>query len=400
MTKKIIDINRVRKQFPALENNMIFMDNAGGSQILSSVIERISEYLTKYNVQLGASYKTSQQASEKLEQAQASIQNWINADSPEEIIISSSTTLLIRILSLCISQQWQQGDEVIICNCDHEANMAPWRDLQKLGIKIKIWKLNKNSLTLDLNDLKNLMSDKCKLLAMTHVSNILGTINPIKKITQIVHEFNALICVDGVAYAPHRLIDVQDLDVDFYVFSTYKTFGPHQAIMYGKREVLESINGINHPFIHDSPYKFQPGNINYELSYSIAAIPEYLKSIGTNTLQSAYDLIANHEQTLTEKLLNYLNSHPQIIIIGETTADKSQRVSTISFIHNTLNSDIIVKKVDRHNIGIRYGDFYAVQLIEDLGLKSKNGVVRVSLVHYNTLSDVEKLISVFKTIFI
>ena len=392
------DIDWVREQFPALKNNMVFMDNAGGSQTLLSVIDRISEYLIHYDVQLGASYQTSQLASEKLAQSKKDIQNWLNAKHSDEVMVGSSTTMLLRILSICISRNWKDGDEVIITNSDHEANMAAWRDLESLGIKVKTWKLNKKTYQLDLNDLDALMTNKTKLVAVTHTSNILGSINPIKDIAKLVHKNKALICVDGVAFAPHRLIDVQDLDVDFYVFSTYKTFGPHQAVMYGKLSLLNEMEGINHAFIESVPYKFQPGNVNYELSYSLAAIPQYIEELGEGNLANGFERIADYEQQLAKRLLDYLISNPKITIIGETSADKNLRVSTLSFIHSDLKSDQIVEKVDTHDIGIRFGDFYAVELIDDLDLRQYNGVVRVSLVHYNSFDEVDKLIKIFKNL--
>jgi selenocysteine lyase/cysteine desulfurase len=194
------------------------------------------------------------------------------------------------------------------------------------------------------------------------------------------------------------LIDVQDLGVDFYVCSTYKTLGPHQAVMYGKLSLWNNMQGINHGFIQSVPYKFQPGNVNYELSYSLAAIPEYIKKIGNNNLSKGFEKIADYEQELSNRLLNYLNSNPKIKIIGEVSADKNLRVSTLSFIHCEIDSKQIVENVDTHDIGIRFGDFYAVELIDDLGLRQYNGVVRVSLVHYNSFNELENLIKVFKNI--
>jgi cysteine desulfurase family protein (TIGR01976 family) len=398
MGLKSFNIDWVREQFPALENKMVFMDNAGGSQTLKPVMDRITEYLTHYDVQLGASYQTSQVASDQLELSKRAVQNWVNAKHPDEVMIGSSTTMLLRILSICISRDWKEGDEVIITNSDHESNMAPWKDLERAGITVKTWKVNKDSYRFELDDLNTLMTENTKLVALTHTSNILGTINPIKDIAKLVHKNNALICVDGVAFAPHRLIDVQDLDVDFYVFSTYKTFGPHQAVMYGRLEQWNNMQGINHAFIESVPYKFQPGNVNYELSYSLAAIPQYIAKIGDDNLAHGFEKIADYEQELASRLLDYLKSNPKVTIIGETSADKNLRVSTLSFIHSDLNSHEIVEKVDTHDIGIRFGDFYAVELIDDLDLRQYNGVVRVSLVHYNSFDEVDKLINVFQGI--
>ncbi|HEY9668154.1 MAG TPA: aminotransferase class V-fold PLP-dependent enzyme, partial [Coleofasciculaceae cyanobacterium] len=269
MTHQIpFPIDFVRQQFPALAGDWTFFDNAGGSQTLQQVVDRISEYLLTSDVQLGASYAISQLAGDRVTKAAQGMATLINAKSPSEVVMGSSTTLMLRILSLCLVQTWNPGDEVIVTNCDHEANIGAWVDLEKQGIKIKVWRINPETLQLHLEDLELLLSDRTRLVAFTHASNILGTINPVKEITQLVHQQGAMVCVDGVAYAPHRLIDVQDLDVDFYAFSFYKAYGPHYALLYGKQEHLLAIPGINHYFIKqtDIPYKFQLGNVNFELS--------------------------------------------------------------------------------------------------------------------------------------
>lgn len=409
----MIDIQFIRDQFPALKRDFVFMDNAGGSQVLGKVIERISGYLVHHNVQLGASYKVSEEAGEKLKYATSKIANLINAGKTEEIVIGSSATMLLRILSLTISKQWKKGDEVIVTDTDHEANVSPWTDLREKGIEVRTWKVNQQSLELEIADLKKLMNSRTKLVAVTHASNVLGTINPIRKIAKTVHKAGALICVDGVAFAPHRKIDVKDLDVDFYTFSWYKTYGPHLAVMYGRYNQLLKLDSLNHYFIgkKEVPYKLQPGNFNFELTYSTLGIIEYYEEVYqhhfsktpnidfTEKISKTFDLIALHEEKLAALLLNYLNQVPEIRIIGIPKAEAVKRVPTISFVHTELKSDEIVKKVDGHRIGIRFGDFYAKKLIESLSLKENNGVVRVSLVHYNSIDEVRKLIEVFKGIF-
>ncbi|MEZ5470318.1 MAG: cysteine desulfurase-like protein [Marinicella sp.] len=405
-----MNINWVRQQFPALskQENMVFMDNAGGSQTVGYAIDAITEYLTHYDVQLGASYATSVQASEKLIQATNNIQTYLNAEHAEAVIVGPSSTALVRILSLCLAQQWQKGDEVIITDVDHECNRAAWLELQKQGIVIRQWRINPDTLELKTNELLALMSKKTKLVCFTHVSNILGSINPIKQWTELAHEQGAMVCVDGVAYAPHRLLDVRDWDVDFYFFSTYKTFGPHQAVLYGKRDILKSLPGFNHDFIQTSPYKFQPGNVNYELCYAMSAVVQYLCDLGAdqtdaeinrNNLTQAYQQIAEYEAGLLQPLLDFLNSKPQINIIGNAQSNPKQRVATLSFVHDNIDSKTIVEQIDPHHIGIRYGDFYAVKLIDHLGLREHQGVVRVSLAHYNTIEEVDLLINAFKQIF-
>ena len=408
----VLDVNYVRKQFPALKKKFVFMDNAGGSQTLGKVMNRITEYLTSYDVQLGASYEVSANAGKVLEETHQTIAELINAKRPEEVVVGPSSTMLLRILSLTICSKWKKGSEIIVTNSDHEANVSCWTDLKQKGMKIKVWKVNKKTLQLEIDDLKKLISKKTKLVAMVHASNILGTINPIKKIAKVVHKAGALFCVDGVAYAPHRLVDVQKLDVDFYVFSWYKVYGPHLAVLYGRYDLLKKLDSINHYFIGKTevPYKLQPGNFNYELTYSLAGIFEYFIQLhdyhfpeavtvgNKKKLKKSFELIADHEARLADYFLFYLFSNPDIIIVGHTKSHKKLRVPTISFIHKKMKSSEIVEKVDPFGIGIRFGDFYAKQLINDLGLKKYDGVIRVSLVHYNTMKEVHALVKALEKV--
>lgn len=406
-----MDINWVRAQFPIFQKQaeqhvspMVFMDNAGGSQTVRHAMEAVVEYLTEYDVQLGASYATSVVASKQLEQATEAIQTYVNAERTEEVIVGASSTALVRILSLCLAKGWQAGDEVIITDVDHEANRAAWLDLQQLGIVVKIWRIRPETFELNSDDLLALMTAKTKLVCFTHVSNILGTINPIAEWTQLIHNKGALAFVDGVAYAPHRLIDVQAWDVDFYFFSTYKTFGPHQGVMYGKYEILNALPGFNHAFIQTTPYKFQPGNVNYELCYAMGGVVKYLCELGAGQpvkvnradLIKAYDWIALHEATLLQKLLNYLATVPEIRIVGINKSAVNQRVATLSLVHQSMDSSAVIKHVDLCNIGIRFGDFYAVKLIDHLRLREKQGVIRISLAHYNSIKEIDALIVALK----
>ncbi len=405
-------IDFVRQQFPSLDGDWTFFDNAGGSQTLKRVVARISEYLLTSDVQLGASYAVSQLAGDRVAKAAQAMATLVNAKSPSEVVMGSSTTLMLRILSLCLVQTWNPGDEVIVTNCDHEANIGAWVDLQKQGIKIKVWRINPDTLELHLEDLEPLLSNKTRLVAFTHASNILGTINAVKEITQLVHRHGAMVCIDGVAYAPHRLVDVQDLDVDFYAFSFYKVYGPHYALLYSKREHLLAIPGINHYFIDqtDIPYKFQPGNVNFELSYGMLGLCDYLSELAQlsygeqaapdlrSQMIQAYDLMSAHEDVIGDRFLKYLTSKSNVRIIGQPQANRASRVPTISFVVDGINSETIPLHVDKYNIGIRYGHFYAKRLIEDLGLDKQGGVVRVSMVHYNTIEEVDRLIEVLETV--
>jgi selenocysteine lyase/cysteine desulfurase len=238
---------------------------------------------------------------------------------------------------------------------------------------------------------------------MTHASNILGTINPVAEVARMVHAAGARLCVDAVAYAPHRLVDVQASGADVYVFSFYKVFGPHYAVMWIQRDLLQSLPSLNHYFIGPEviPYKLQPGNVNYELSYGCIGISEYLEDVGTKLgangtlrqkMQCAFDAFEKHEDDLAERLLTYLHTKKSVRIIGKGTTRAGGRMPTISFVVAQRMSEDIVRHVDRFGIGIRFGDFYAIRLIERLGLQAQGGVVRVSMAHYNTAEEIDRLI--------
>ncbi len=403
-----LNLQMVRSQFPALSGEWTFFDNAGGTQTAVQVGRRLNDYLYNTNVQHGASYAVSAQAGSRVKEAQAALAAFINAADAGEVILGSSTTQLLQNLSKSLVHLFQPGDEVIVTNCDHEANIGPWVYLQRYGIVVKEWKIRPETLRLELEDLAPLMTEKTRLVAFTHVSNILGTINPVREICAFIHERGALACVDGVAAAPHRMIDVQHLDADFYVFSLYKLFGPHYSLLYARKALLEKLPGINHFFIglDEIPYKLQPGNVNFELSYSLLGITDYFRELASghngpgsdenlqDILQNVYAMIARHEARIGGLLIDFLNSRRQVRIIGEPSADPLLRVPTVSFVTEKHRSDEVVERVDGHMIGIRYGDFYARRLIESLGLAPKNGVIRVSMVHYNTRSEVERLVKV------
>ncbi|MEO0894883.1 MAG: cysteine desulfurase-like protein [Bacteroidota bacterium] len=404
MEKNRLKLDFIRPFFPALRDGYVFMDNAGGSQTLRPVVDYMVDYMWSSNVQHGASYEVSQLSTNRVYEASQHVRAYLNASHVDEIVLGPSTSMLIRILSLGLVDLWEEGDEIIVTNTDHEANVSPWSDLEKRGITVKIWSYNPESLKLELDDLRQLMTDKTRLVAVTHASNVLGTINPIKTIAEEVHKAGALICVDGVAYAPHRLPDVKELDVDFYIFSWYKVYGPHYAVMYGRRELLSQMTGINHYFIQSSPYKFQPGNVNFELTYSLMGLFDYLAQVSEahggpsgrtrEAYQYAFDLFAAHETELAQRLIDFLHSKSGISIIGVPNGNIDKRVSTISFVAEGRDSKAIVDKVDPYRIGIRYGDFYAKKLIEGLGIEAQNGVVRISMVHYNTMNELDRLIEI------
>jgi cysteine desulfurase family protein (TIGR01976 family) len=395
-----LDLTFVRSQFPALADEFAYFDNAGGSLVLRNVAERISDYLLTTSVQTGASYEHSQRATSRLIEARAKIARLLGAERAEEIVLGPSTTVLAQFLARAMESELKPGDEIVVTNFDHESNIGPWRALEKRGIVIKEWSIDRESFEINLDDLDRLMTERTRLVAVTHASNILGTINPIKEIARRVHERGAEIVVDAVAYAPHRAVNVRDLDVDYYIFSFYKTYGPHFAVMYGKYEKLLELDGLYHYFYSREkvPMKLEPGNTNYELAWGSAGIVDYIDALGGSTgdraaVDRAFDKIASHETHLGEKLLAYLRDRNDVRIVGRRDSATQHRVPTIAFKVDGRDSAEIVRSTEADRIGIRFGDFHSRRLIEHLGLADGNGVVRVSMVHYNTPEEVDRLIA-------
>jgi cysteine desulfurase family protein (TIGR01976 family) len=402
-----LDMEHVRSQFPGLANGWTFFDNAGGTQILTRVVERMNDFLYNTNVQTGGSYELSQKAAAALQAGREAMRCLVNAERPEEIAFAASTTVALQNLARSMQSQFKAGDEIVITVSDHESNIGPWAGLESVGVKIKTWNLDKTSLELNLDDLGNLMTDRTRLVAVTHVSNILGTINPVGEIADFVHARGALICVDSVAFAPHRAIDVSAWDVDFLAFSLYKVFGPHFAVLYGKYDLFADLDNLYHYFYGKDkiPAKLEPGNASYELAFSSTGIVDYLAELGAATrgsvrenLAAAFELIARHENRLAERLLAYLRGRNDCRIIGYEHGDDPRRVPTISFVVEGRDPGEICRLADEYSIAIRFGDFHARRLIEYLGLDKNNGVVRVSMTHYNTLDEVDALITALEEI--
>lgn len=398
-----LNLDHIRAEFPALNNDCAYLDNAGGSQVLRRVADRVRDYLLTSSVQLGASYAQSQDAGAKVLAARRSVAELIHAPFDDEVVMGGSSTALMFQVTQAIQLGIQPGDEIIVTNTDHEANIGGWMRLQAAGAIVKIWEVNSDTLALDLDNLDQLLSLRTKWVAMTHASNILGTINPVAEVAKRVHAVGARLCVDAVAYAPHRLVDVQASGADMYVFSFYKVFGPHYAVLWVQHDLLLSLPSLNHYFIGQDvlPYKLQPGNVNYELSYGCIGINDYLVDVGSRLgstgsvrqkMQLAFDAFEQHEDALAERLLGYLRSKKSVRIVGLDTASEGDRVPTVSFMVAGQMSESIVRHMDRFHIGIRFGDFYAKRLVESLGLQTQGGVVRVSIAHYNTFAEIERLI--------
>lgn len=406
MTSPSLDLAHVRSQFPGLSRGWTLFDNAGGSQILRGAVDRMTEFLFEKNVQTGGSYAVSLAAAEALREARLAAATLMNAGRPEEIIFGPSTTVLLQNLARAMRSQLQPGDEVIVTVSDHESNIGPWASLQEFGIVLKFWPLNHDTQGLDLADLAPLMTDRTKLVALTHVSNILGQVNPVAEIARFVHDRGARICVDAVAYAPHRAIDVQAWDVDYYVFSLYKTYGPHYAVMYGKHDHLLELDTLYHYFYGKDkvPGKLEPGNPSYECAYSTLAIRDYFAGLGEGAagtrakIEAGFSAVTAQEDALVGRLLSYLTARNDCRVFGATTNRNSQRIPTVAFCFDGRDSGTLAKEMDAYKIAIRHGDFHSRRLVEDLGQTGDGGLLRVSMVHYNTLQEVDQLCAAFDSI--
>ncbi|RFU73885.1 aminotransferase class-v [Trichoderma arundinaceum] len=369
---------QVRDRFPALRQNQVYFDNAGGSQTLDTVIDSIRDYLSSTNVQLGASYAIGKKSTAAYDAGYEAAAKYINAD-PDEIVFGSSTTQLLRNLSYAL--KFNPGDEIIVSRIDHEANIASWVDLaERQNLILKWWKPEpSHNPHLLASDLVKLLSAKTRLVTCTHASNILGTITDVKALADAAHSVGALLCVDAVAYAPHRPVDVKALGVDFYCFSWYKVYGPHISMLYGSWSAQTHLRSLGHFFNPSASLDDKLGLAggSYELVQSIPKVVEYLDSKWTQ--------VVSQEEVLQDVLLSYLKKQKNVTIYGVPDSNPANRVSTVSFSVKGWNSQDLVEAVEsKTRFAFRWGTFYSDRLVrETLGL-GQDGVVRVSMVHYNS----------------
>jgi len=398
-TLAIPDAAAIRSWFPSLNTDFAFLENAGGSQVPAVVIDAIRDYMLSSYVQLGASYSQSQKATAVVADAHDYIETFMGAKGLGRVALGPSTTALTNVLANAYADTLKPGDEVIIAETNHEANAGPWARLEKIGAKVRIWKVDPETFECPLEDLETMLSERTRIVALPHVSNLLGHIVDVKAICEAAHKVGARVVADGVAFAPHRAIDVAEWGVDWYVYSTYKVYGPHMAALFGTFDAFNDITGPNHFFIpNDSiPYKFELGSISHEGCAGLLALKPYIQFLaGEETderqaIVKAFQAMEALEQPLQEKLISYLKSKPSVKIIGPGRADSSC-VGTVSFVSGRIPADQLCLHTDSRGVGIRYGHMYAYRLCESLGIPTIPGVARVSLVHYNTVEEIERLI--------
>ncbi|MDC2978536.1 aminotransferase class V-fold PLP-dependent enzyme [Pelagibacteraceae bacterium] len=408
-----LDIDYVRSQFPAfkdpLSKDWSFFENAGGSYVPKNVINKLTEFMTSTKVQPYAEYPMSKIAGENMDKATHLFAKMINAKS-NEILIGGSTSINLYVLSNALKHNINQGDEVIVTNQDHEANISPWRRLKDYGAKIIEWKFDSNDHELKIADLKKLINSKTKILAVTHCSNIVGSVNNLKEICDLAHNNDIIVIGDGVSYAPHGFPNVKELGVDFYTFSLYKTYGPHLALLYGKEEILKNLPNQNHEFLKGQyPYTINPGGPNHEELVSLIGIYEYFENLYSHhfdnknisildKIDKINDLISLHEEYIANPILDYLDNREDLNLIGKKRIINKNRAPTISFYSNKKTSKEISHTLHKFKIATRNDNFYAWRCLKYLGIDTNDGVVRLSMTHYNNIEDSEKLIKALENI--
>lgn len=409
----MLDLSAIRSQFPSLHRPAIFFDNPGGTQIARQSLERVNKYLLECNANHEGAFATRITSDAILDEAHRAMADFYNAAGPEEIIFGNNMTTLTLHISRSIARDWQEGDEIVVTRLDHDANVNPWiLAAQERGCKVAWVGFDVENGTLNLEDLQKALARRPRLLAVGYASNALGTINPVAKIIQLAHAAGALVYVDAVQYAPHGPIDVQKLDCDFLVTSAYKFFGTHAGILYGKREILERLFAYKvRPATNAIPGKFETGTQNHEGIAGVLGAIEYFEWVGKEfgnqqfegllesgyqgrrlELKKALTAIRAYEYEISRSMLTCLHSIPGIKIYGLTDVKRlEERVPTFSFRLGNLHPRLVAEKLAREGIYCWDGNYYAINVTEQLGVENDGGMVRVGAVHYNTLEEVQHL---------
>ncbi|KAK5990752.1 Aminotransferase-like protein FGM3 [Cladobotryum mycophilum] len=383
---------RVRARFPALKRDQVYLDNAGGSQTLDTVIDSIRDYLVNDNVQLGASYTSSRTSTALYSSAYERAAGFLNARG-DEVVFAASATQLLRNLSYAL--RFRPGDEIVVSVVDHEANVTPWVDLaHRENLVIKWWRPSlvaaESTVNPTLSDegLRKLLSDRTKLVTCTHASNVLGTVVDVASIATAAHQVGAMVCVDGVAYAPHHPIDVKKLGADFYVISWYKVFGPHISMLYASWAAQTNLRSLGHCFKPAITLADKLGlaGESYELLQAIPHVVDYIDP----QKSTFWNEIITHEEQLQTNLIEYLLGLPDITLYGSEFGSRGYRVPIVSFTIKGRRCKDVVEAIEaKTNLGLRWGAMYSDRLIRDILGLGPDGVIRVSLVHYNTVAEVE-----------
>jgi cysteine desulfurase family protein (TIGR01976 family) len=409
-----IDLSWVRSQFPALTQTVngypvAFLDGPGGTQVPQRVIDAISDYLRRNNANTGGAYHTSRNTDAMIAGARSAMADFLGCD-PDEVVFGFNMTSLTYAISRSIGRELEPADEIVLTYLDHDANFSPWRALEERGVNLRIVEVNKSDCTLDMNDLARKINSHTKLIAVGYASNAVGTINNVKDVVRLAREAGALSYIDAVHYAPHGPIDVHALGCDFLVCSTYKFFGPHMGVLYGKREHLTRLRPYKVRANTDKiPNCWEWGTLNHECIAGITACVDYLADLGRRVnptvdtrraaILAAHEAIHHHERTLMEKLLPGLLEIPGAKVYGITDPHRyDQRCPTFAVrIDGHTPLELATKLGDR-GFFTWDGNYYAINLSEQLDVEKDGGFLRIGLAHYNTIDEVDRLLATLREI--
>jgi cysteine desulfurase family protein (TIGR01976 family) len=425
-----LDLAWVRSQFPSLARvingqPVAFLDGPGGTQVTQSVIDAISHYLKTSNANAHGQYATSRETDEIIDGARSAMADFLGCES-DEIVFGPNMTTLTFAISRSIGRELVPGDEILLTQLDHSANVSPWQTLEERGVKIQFVDIRESDCTLDMDDLARKLSPRTKVVAVGYASNAVGTINDVKTIVRLAHDAGALAYIDAVHYAPHGFIDLRELDCDFLACSTYKFFGPHMGVLYGKREHLERLHPYKvRPNTNEVPGRWEMGTLNHECIAGIPACVEYLAELGRRTcgaqygpipkqsergaallaafrrdaIRDAYRAIQFHEHELSLRMLRGLADIPGLRLYGiAESARVSCRCPTFAIRIERRHPAELAKQLGKRGIFTWDGNYYALNLTERLGVEQDGGFLRIGFVHYNTEEEVERVLGELRSL--
>lgn len=405
-------IDDVRAQFPSLSiEDRIYFDNPAGTQVPASVATAVADCLLYRNANLGGHFATSHAADEVVANAHSAMADFYGADDADEIIIGSSMSTLTFHLSRSISHDFKPGDEIILTNFDHEGNVAPWLHIaEDKGLVVRWAEVNRDTWRIEPESVAGLITDKTRLLALGYASNFMGAVNDVKPIVELARNAGVLTYVDAVQYAPHGHVDVSELGCDFLVSSSYKFFGPHLGVLWGRRALLESLPAYKcRCSPEDLPWRFETGTSAIEQQAGLTAAVDYFAWLGgelgeqgsrRTQIVKAFDASQRYEAELVTPLLQGLRELPGVEVYGpmpDTVGQGIERVPTVSFRHNSLSPDHIARTLAAEQVFVWQGHNYAFEMAKSLGIEAEGGV-RIGLAHYNTAAEVDRAIAVLNKV--
>jgi cysteine desulfurase family protein (TIGR01976 family) len=410
----VLDLDTVRAQFPSLAQTVngdpaAFLDGPGGTQVPQRVIDAITEYLRRDNANTGGAYATSRHTDAMIAGARAAMADFLHCGA-DEVVFGPNMTSLTFAISRAIGRDLGPGDEILVTRLDHDANVSPWLALAERGVTIRWAEIREQDCTLDMTDLAGKIGPRTKLVAVGYASNAVGTINPVKEIVRLAHAAGALAYIDAVHYAPHGLIDVAALDCDFLACSTYKFFGPHMGVLYGKREHLERLKPYKvRPNTNAVPNCWEWGTLNHECIAGIAACVEYFDELGRRmnpaattrraAIVNAYEAIHQHERGLIERMVRGLTTIPELKLYGITDPARfDERCGTFAVRIKGHAPVELASKLGDRGFFTWDGNYYALNLTEQLDVERYGGFLRIGLVHYNTVEEVDRLLEALREI--